>query len=337
MKQLPRLSVCVFFAAALSLPPAASGIGLTIGDSSLVKSEIVVNFTTYSDENLATDASFPRKTLVEASGGSAEANWSFENNPTSAVFSADTVKASTITALATSENAADLAFTLTEGVNYSITGALSATGQLGQAISVSVYFKGPDGTIVDIDQTVPYFLGTTINFDEIPASASDETEGFLPAGDYTLEFSLGVISTAVVGSNSISGSFSIVLGDQSGSSEPLIGGTPVEGLEGWFLSEWFGYYSTEFAPWLFHAEHGFIYRFPESSNASTYFFDSAMGAWWWTNTSVYPSLFVFDPPADRGGTDIGFEWLWYFEGSSGPRWFSVLTGAHADSILSFHP
>ena len=328
----------MFFAAALSLPPEARAIGLTIGDNSLVKSEIVVNLTTYSDENLATDASFPRKTSIVASGGSAEANWSFENNPTFAVFSADTVKASIITALATGENAAKLEFTLTEGVNYSITGALSGTGQAGQALTVSVFFGGDDGTIVEVDESVPYlFNGQTWNFSEIPEPATGATSGFLPAGDYTLYFALGVASPLAVGSNSVSGSFSIVLGDQSGSSEPLIGGTPVEGLEGWFLSEWFGYYSTEFAPWLFHAEHGFIYRFPESSNASTYFFDSAMGAWWWTNVSDYPSLFVFNPPVDQGGTDIGFEWVWYFEGSSGPRYFSVLTGDYTGSILRFHP
>ncbi|RKX31542.1 MAG: hypothetical protein DRP71_13300 [Verrucomicrobia bacterium] len=129
----------------------------------------------------------------------------------------------------------------------------------------------------------------------------------------------------------------VIDGLEANPNDPLIGGTPVEGLEGWFLSEWFGYYSTSFAPWLFHAEHGFIYRFPESTNVSTYFYDDTMGVWWWTNDTDYPSLFAFDPPADLGGTDVGNEWLWYFEGTSGPRWFSVLSGAYSGSFLSYNP
>ncbi len=35
-----------------------------------------------------------------------------------------------------------------------------------------------------------------------------------------------------------------------------------------------------------------------------YFYDDAMGAWWWTSRNVYPFIYVFDPPADNGGTDV---------------------------------
>ncbi len=119
--------------------------------------------------------------------------------------------------------------------------------------------------------------------------------------------------------------------------DPLIGGTPVEGLEGWFLSEWFGFYNTDFAPWLFHAQHGFIYRFPESTNASSYFYDNAMITWWWTNDSDYPTLYAFDPPEDLGGIDIASAWLWYFEGSRGPRSFAILSGPYAGSFMYFGP
>ena len=97
--------------------------------------------------------------------------------------------------------------------------------------------------------------------------------------------------------------------------DPLIGGTAVDGLPGWFLSDWLGYYSTAFAPWIFHAEHGFVFRFTESTNESTYFYDHAMGAWWWTSSTVYPSLYRF--------TDGS--WLWYQEGTKGPRWFNNLS------------
>ena len=90
-------------------------------------------------------------------------------------------------------------------------------------------------------------------------------------------------------------------------------------------------------PWLFHAEHGWIYRDTQSTNASTFFYDDVMSAWWWTNETEYPFLFAMDPVADNGGTDIGSEWLWYFEETRGPRSFYVLTGASAGTNLSFNP
>ena len=62
-----------------------------------------------------------------------------------------------------------------------------------------------------------------------------------------------------------------------------------------------------------------------------------MTAWWWTNESNYPFIYAFDPPADNAGTDIEAEWLWYFEGSSSPRSFSVVTGDHAGEFLFFGP
>ena len=119
--------------------------------------------------------------------------------------------------------------------------------------------------------------------------------------------------------------------------DPLIGGTPVDGLEGWFLSDWFGAYNTTFAAWLFHSQHGFIYRYPDSTNESMFIYDDAMGAWWWTNETNYPFLYVFNPPADNTGIDIEAEWLWYFEETKSPRSFGVVTGASAGSSLFFDP
>ena len=96
-------------------------------------------------------------------------------------------------------------------------------------------------------------------------------------------------------------------------TNPLIGGTPVDGLEGWFLSEWFGDYYTfnTDPPWLFHAEHEFIFRDPMSTSASLYFYDDAMRTWWWTNLIFYPYVYRFSDGV----------WLWYQEGSNDPRWF----------------
>jgi hypothetical protein len=119
--------------------------------------------------------------------------------------------------------------------------------------------------------------------------------------------------------------------------DPLIGGTPVDGLDGWFLSDWFGFYNTSLAPWIYHDEHGFIYRYPESTNESMFVFDDAMGAGWYTNESVYPYISAFNPPADNAGTDIEAEWLFYSEETNGPREFGVVTGDHVGEFLFFDP
>ena len=52
---------------------------------------------------------------------------------------------------------------------------------------------------------------------------------------------------------------------------------------------------------------------------------------------MYPFIYAFDPPADRVGTDIEAEWLWYFEDTKKPREFGVVTGASAGSFLFFDP
>ena len=122
---------------------------------------------------------------------------------------------------------------------------------------------------------------------------------------------------------------------EAGENDPLIGGTPLG--DGWFWSDWLGAYNTAFAPWIFHAQHAWLYRDVSSTNAATYFYDDAMVAWWYTDETNYPSVYAFDPPADLGGTDIDSAWLWFFEDANGPRWFSVLSGPSTGSFLSFNP
>ena len=129
----------------------------------------------------------------------------------------------------------------------------------------------------------------------------------------------------------------ITLIRNSDRADPLIGGKPTGGVEGWYRSEWFGDYSTAFAPWLLHAEHGFIFRYPESTNESLFVYDDAMGAWWWTNEEIYPYIHVFDPPPDNAGIDIYSAMLWYFEGTKSPRVFGVVTGSDTGDFLFFSP
>ena len=129
----------------------------------------------------------------------------------------------------------------------------------------------------------------------------------------------------------------MTLGDLEGSSEPLIGGDPIDGATDWFRSDWFGDYNTKEAPWLFHSQHGFLYRFGESSNDNMFVYDEVLGAWWWTNETVYPFVYLFEPPADIEGIDIDSAWVWYLELSVTPRLFRVMTGPSEGVWLSFNP
>lgn len=117
----------------------------------------------------------------------------------------------------------------------------------------------------------------------------------------------------------------------------MFGGAPVDDLEDRCLSDWFGYYSTAFAPWLFRAQHGFIFRYAGSFEDSNYFFDTEIAGWWWTNQTIYPFVYAFEPGMDRVGTQIGSAWLFYLEGSTGPRVFSVVSGSSVGTDLFFDP
>ena len=87
---------------------------------------------------------------------------------------------------------------------------------------------------------------------------------------------------------------------------------PVAGLPDWFLSPWFGFYNTIFAPWIFHEHHGFNFLAPESTAASVFLFDPVIDAWYFTSPAVYPNLFLFD----------GQGWVFFFNETANPRTFA---------------
>lgn len=91
---------------------------------------------------------------------------------------------------------------------------------------------------------------------------------------------------------------------------------------GWLSVAWFGYVfvSPAFEPWVCHWEHGWLYRFgldPEN----LWFWDAAMGTYWWTSASQYPYLFRASDGA----------WLWYQPGSRAPRTFLNLASGRWES------
>jgi hypothetical protein len=79
----------------------------------------------------------------------------------------------------------------------------------------------------------------------------------------------------------------------------------------WRWHKWFGYFNVAYDPWIFHDQHGWLYCAGDTTG-SIWIWDSTMGSFWWTSDSVYPYLYRASDEA----------WLWYQEGSSGPRWFN---------------
>ena len=79
--------------------------------------------------------------------------------------------------------------------------------------------------------------------------------------------------------------------------------------DGWKRSGWFGDFYRGYYPWIYHAQHGWLYVFG-TDPTSTWLYNPAMG-FLWTGSGTYPWLW-----SDQERT-----WLYYVKGSHSPRWF----------------
>ena len=96
----------------------------------------------------------------------------------------------------------------------------------------------------------------------------------------------------------------------------------------WMWLDWFGYFNTNSAPWIYHEQHGWLYPFGTSTD-SIVFWDPQISAFWWTSRTEYPYVYRFSDGA----------WLFYEKGSSGPRFFynlitSKWEGCYANTTRS---
>ena len=79
----------------------------------------------------------------------------------------------------------------------------------------------------------------------------------------------------------------------------------------WVRSDWLGDFNISFFPWIFHAQHLWMFAFDESTPDNIFLFDLASAGWFYTSSTLYPNLFAFDRNS----------WVFYFAGTSGPRDF----------------
>lgn len=79
--------------------------------------------------------------------------------------------------------------------------------------------------------------------------------------------------------------------------------------QGWHGQPALGKFFPDYFPWIVHQEHGWWYVAPIGPHA--WFFYDPVLQWLWTDSQTYPFLFAYGQQ----------EWLYYWPGSSHPRFF----------------
>ncbi len=93
-------------------------------------------------------------------------------------------------------------------------------------------------------------------------------------------------------------------------------GQSIGGYPQWRTSNWYGNYHTGYWPWIFHAEHGWLYINVENESNAIYLWDSGLKAWCFINESNYRWIYLF-------GQEEG--WVWAFsDNTPGRRFFQRL-------------
>lgn len=63
------------------------------------------------------------------------------------------------------------------------------------------------------------------------------------------------------------------------------------GNDGWSKSEWFGWFNTDQAPWMYHLELGWVYVETRGQSTNSLWYYDLRSGWNWTNAGLYPVLF----------------------------------------------
>ena len=106
----------------------------------------------------------------------------------------------------------------------------------------------------------------------------------------------------------------------SGPPAALVGASELG--EDWWSSDWFGEFNIAFAPWIFHAQHGWLFIFEDSTPENIFLFDLSAEGWLFTDANLYPNLFSFNRSS----------WIFYFTGTSGSREFVDLQSGEFFSL-----
>ena len=82
--------------------------------------------------------------------------------------------------------------------------------------------------------------------------------------------------------------------------------------ENLYDSPWYGTYSTDYFPWIYHREHGWQYLFEGSAKEAIFLWDLGLQEWIYVNSKTYRWVYLY-------GGNPG--WLWTFEDNTPERRF----------------
>jgi predicted outer membrane repeat protein len=186
--------------------------------------------------------------------------------------------------------------------------------------------NAPTGAAIKISESSTYlfdFNATDNDGDSLTFTLSGSDSSF-----FELNASSGVIrfkvapdfETPLDSDQNNSYELSVVVSDQSSSSQPFsllvsiidldeyAWSTAVDHGNHWRSTDWFGTYFETSSNWIFHVNHGWLYR-NGTSMSSFWLYDSNLD-WLWTNFENYPYLFRSESAA----------WI-FFQNDSGSRKF----------------
>ena len=215
----------------------------------------------------------------------------------------------TITATSEGQSVSDSFNLEVQSVNDPPTLSNSPAGGTISISESSTYLFDFNATDYDGDSLTFILSGSDSSFFEVNASSG--VIRFKEAPDF---------ETPLDSDQNNSYELSIVVSDQSSSSQPyslLVSiidldeyawSTAVDHGNHWRSTDWFGTYFETSSNWIFHVNHGWLYR-SGTSMSSFWLFDSNLD-WLWTNLESYPYLFRSESGA----------WI-FFQNDSGSRKF----------------
>ena len=180
-----------------------------------------------------------------------------------------------------------------------------------KSIGLATFSACPNLTTVTISASV-----TSIDefaFEDCPKLASAYFLGSAPTMGSSV-FDNAASNFTVYYTSGATGFASPLWTDSSGDTYPAVGGAtsdPFSGTSlggGYYYSSWFGIYDTQFYPWDYRTDIGFIYVDPVGSDVYLYVVNGNNGGsmgWLYTNQGVFPNVYSFSHNS----------WL-YFEGGT---------------------
>ncbi len=180
----------------------------------------------------------------------------------------------------------------------------------GQAATTNVYVENfdfnPPAVAIKVHDQVHWIWSSGFhNSTSDPGDTTMWSSGDMsaPGGSFTFAFPNAGTFPYTCTIHSFHGSVKV----EAGNTTPWPDATDLGGGER--RSSWFGDFNVTYYPWIYHAQHGWMYVFG-TDPASIWLWTTDMG-FLWTGSGVYPWLW----------RNQDHTWLYYVKGSHSPRFF----------------